>query len=275
LHGVWDSSDPIGSHVYAHTNLTEIDSALDLLWRNDITADKINLGIGFYGRSFQLKDSSCFSPGCDFAGAGKKGKCTATAGILSYAEIQDIISSTGATPVVDEEAAVNYMVYGGDNWVSYDDRATFQQKVDFANKRGLGGLLIWSIDMDDDQFSALKAVTGKTDILTTPAESHVYTGLEDIDKCYITDCGGSCKNGDKLMTHLNLKDKQGCPNASKNKGQRSCKHPTVYFFCSLQFLPSILWLDRSNKKRRYSEQVERNGALICQLTRLLSPIWLS
>lgn len=29
LHGVWDSSDPVGNQVLAHTNLTEIDQ---LIW---------------------------------------------------------------------------------------------------------------------------------------------------------------------------------------------------------------------------------------------------
>lgn len=50
-HGSWDSpSDNIGSYVFAHTNLTEIESALDLFWRNYVPANKINLGLGFYGR---------------------------------------------------------------------------------------------------------------------------------------------------------------------------------------------------------------------------------
>jgi chitinase len=31
LHGVWDSSNPIGNIVLSHTNLTEIDLALDLV----------------------------------------------------------------------------------------------------------------------------------------------------------------------------------------------------------------------------------------------------
>lgn len=31
LHGVWDSTDPIGNQVLAHTNLTEISDALDLV----------------------------------------------------------------------------------------------------------------------------------------------------------------------------------------------------------------------------------------------------
>lgn len=33
LHGTWDSTNPVGNHVLAHTNLTEIKQALDLFWR--------------------------------------------------------------------------------------------------------------------------------------------------------------------------------------------------------------------------------------------------
>lgn len=52
LHGTWDAGDPyIGSIVLAHTNLTEIDQALSLLWRNNINPAKVNMGLGFYGRS--------------------------------------------------------------------------------------------------------------------------------------------------------------------------------------------------------------------------------
>jgi chitinase len=59
LHGVWDGTDPyIGAVINAHTNLTEIDQALQLLWRNDIDPSKVNLGLAFYGRS-KLKPPSC------------------------------------------------------------------------------------------------------------------------------------------------------------------------------------------------------------------------
>lgn len=84
LHGVWDSDNPIGNQVLSHTNLTEIDLALDLFWRNDVEPSKIVLGLGFYGRSFKLSSPSCWKPGCDFSGPGSEGKCTKTAGILSY-----------------------------------------------------------------------------------------------------------------------------------------------------------------------------------------------
>ncbi|CAD0115050.1 unnamed protein product [Aureobasidium uvarum] len=143
LHGVWDGTNPIGSHVYAHTNLTEIDQAMDLFWRNDVDPKKINLGIGFYGRSFQLADSGCWKPGCTFKGGASEGACTKNSGTLSYKEIMQIIDQHNLTPYHDKEAAVKYVTWNEDQWVSYDDQETFQQKIQYANKLGLGGMLVW------------------------------------------------------------------------------------------------------------------------------------
>ena len=47
LHGTWDADDFIGAQVLAHTNLTEIGLALDLLSRNDVSPSKVNLGLAF------------------------------------------------------------------------------------------------------------------------------------------------------------------------------------------------------------------------------------
>ncbi|KAJ6032765.1 hypothetical protein N7540_003497, partial [Penicillium herquei] len=116
--------------------LTEIDLALDLFWRVEVDPSAIVLGLGFYGRSFQLSDTSCWKPGCAFSGPGAARKCTDTAGILSYREIQDIIEDAGGTAYLDEEAAVRYMIYNNDNWISFDDPGTFQQKIEYTNKMG-------------------------------------------------------------------------------------------------------------------------------------------
>ena len=163
LHGVWDSSNPIGNQVLAHTNLTEIDLALDLFWRVNVDPGKIVLGLGFYGRTFQLTDASCWKPGCTFTGPGAAGQCTQTPGILSYREVNDILTSTGATAYLDKDAAARYLVYGNSSWVSYDDAVTIAAKVAYANKMGLAGLMIWAVDLDDAKQTALKAVTGGAD----------------------------------------------------------------------------------------------------------------
>jgi chitinase len=42
-------------------------------------------------------------------------------------EIQNLISTTGVIPTWDKTAAVKYIVWNGDQWVSYDDADTFKQ----------------------------------------------------------------------------------------------------------------------------------------------------
>lgn len=65
IHGVWDRDIESIKNAYAHTNLTEINSGLELLWRNNINPSRVNLGLGFYGRSFTMESPSCLAAGMD------------------------------------------------------------------------------------------------------------------------------------------------------------------------------------------------------------------
>lgn len=156
LHGVWDRNNPMyvatsatgasyvlgkltrtsGSIVQGHTNLTEIKLALELFWRVDVAPEQVAMGFGFYGRSFQLSNPNCREPGCPFSGGARPGPCSNSSGILMYYEIQALLKQNpGLKPVHDQEAAINYLVFDNDQWVSYDDAVTFKQKVDWANSR--------------------------------------------------------------------------------------------------------------------------------------------
>ncbi|KAK0710667.1 hypothetical protein B0H67DRAFT_516214 [Lasiosphaeris hirsuta] len=166
IHGSWDSPEnQIGNIVLAHTNLTEIEDALNLFWRNDVPANRINLGIGFYGRTYKLVDGNCRTPGCNFIKGGTPGPCTDTEGVLSYNEISAIRKEFNVNPVHDKTAGVKYMHYNKDQWLSYDDAETIKSKVDFASSHGLRGLFVWAIDQDDDDHTALNAIVppGKFD----------------------------------------------------------------------------------------------------------------
>lgn len=45
LHGVWDKQSKfVGPYLATHTNLTEINLGLDLLWRAGVQANKVVLG---------------------------------------------------------------------------------------------------------------------------------------------------------------------------------------------------------------------------------------
>ncbi|KAL2807888.1 glycosyl hydrolases family 18-domain-containing protein [Aspergillus granulosus] len=198
LHGIWDLKNPIGSQVLAHTNLTEINNALDLLWRNNIDPGKVNMGLGFYGRSFQLADPACNKPGCLFKGGATPGPCTDESGILSFAEIMDIKDKYNLTPEYDQVNAVKYITWNGDQWVSFDDQVTFQQKIEFANSLGIGGLLIWAIDLDTPQLDALSGVIYPERLNFRADQSSGADNWEDVAEgwCYSTPCGTSgCKPG--------------------------------------------------------------------------------
>ncbi|KAK0613259.1 chitinase [Immersiella caudata] len=151
IHGTWDSTvKSIGSYAYAHTNLSEIDMGLELLWRNNVNPGRVNLGLGFYGRSFTMESPSCMNPGCPFknaTGAGA-GRCTGTPGVLSAGEINEIIKK-GGKQRFDEKDAVQIVTWDRDQWVSWDDAKTLKIKQDFANQRCLGGTMVWAIDLDD------------------------------------------------------------------------------------------------------------------------------
>ncbi|GJC84621.1 putative chitinase 10 [Colletotrichum liriopes] len=159
IHGSWDEdSDWIGPYVYAHTNLTEIKHGLDLLWRNGVPANKVNLGLAFYGRTYKLEDPNCDTPGCGFADPGTAGQCSGTPGYMSYQDIAYTINSNNPTPVYDEKEKVMYFKYRDDQWVSYDNEKTIREKVEFANDLGLRGLFIWAIDQDTMENDLLNAV---------------------------------------------------------------------------------------------------------------------
>ncbi|KOS36455.1 hypothetical protein ACN38_g12803 [Penicillium nordicum] len=170
LHGVWDSSNPIGSHVLGHTNMTEINQALDLLWRNDVPAKK-------HG--------------------DKKGACTDTKGILSYNEVVGIIAEDDIKPVYDKENAIKYLVWDENQWISYDDQQTFQQKIKLFNKKGLGGLLIWAIDQDTRNLDALRGVLYPEDVIMTDSmkDDTSYWESQHPGDCRTTECGKSCGPG--------------------------------------------------------------------------------
>ncbi|KAM3519834.1 hypothetical protein MY4038_009654 [Beauveria bassiana] len=151
LHGVWDSNNPM-----------RIALAAELLWRVGVKPSQVSLGFGFYGRAFTLQDSSCTKPGCPFKEGARPGVCTDTSGYLAYYEVQDILQKNPDIKVIhDKEAAVKYMAWDKDQWISFDDADTFKQKVEWADKIGFSGSLIWASDLDDYTWSAHKALLGR------------------------------------------------------------------------------------------------------------------
>lgn len=86
LHGAWDTDvKPLGSYIRSQTDITEIDKNLIPLWFDRVDPAKINLGMAFCGRTYELADPSCASMGYKFKfnTTGAAGECTGFSGVLS------------------------------------------------------------------------------------------------------------------------------------------------------------------------------------------------
>ncbi|KAL8788604.1 MAG: hypothetical protein Q9195_007199 [Heterodermia aff. obscurata] len=205
LHGTWDAQSIfVGPYIAPHTNITEIDAGLDLLWRAGVSADKVVMGEGWYGRSFTLKDPSCNTPNgiCQFTGGANAGPCSNAVGILDYQEIQDIIKSKNLNPVHDQKAGLKWISWDSNQWVSFDDEDTFKQKRDFANSRCLGGLMVWAMDQMDQTASNGFGPDGVTSSQQADANQQSADQQAGVT-CYTSACGEKCKKGTNQVAQMN------------------------------------------------------------------------
>lgn len=207
IHGVWDSSNRFtGPYVRPHTNLTEIDEGLSLLWRAGVSAANVVLGLGFYGRSFTLSDPSCTAPWCGFTQGGKAGECSAASGILTAAEISRIIEDKGLVAEYDEKAAVKWITWDSDQWVSFDDEETFVAKSTYAQGLGLSGTMVWAIDQGvfgttNEEYLGVNLNLKRAGLSTKDVVEY-QNYLDAGDTCYVTFCGESCKTGYTPTTQM-------------------------------------------------------------------------
>ena len=87
--------------------------------------------------------------------------------------------------------------YSGDEWVSFDDIDTIQQKTEYLKSMGLGGAMIWALDLDDfggscgtgEAYPLLKTVNRGLGILED-GKSSVKQALQSRRYNYITNIYG-------------------------------------------------------------------------------------
>lgn len=250
LHGAWDRDNKwLGPYLFAHTNLTEIQDAMDLLWRNKIPSKKVIMGTAFYGRAFTATSTSCMEPGCTFESAGNKGLCSRENGILLNSEIVDIIDEKGLTPTLYKEAGVK-VAHWDNQWVAYDDEDTLKLKVDFALGLGLGGVMVWAVSHDTPtrQFSnafSARAANRHGMILKIIDDSHhdQVQVRKTIDQCKWTNCGDGCPKGYQPTTRID--------NNKHSKGElmmdsTACENDLHILCCPETSMPTCGWYKHSN-----------------------------
>lgn len=145
LHGQWDAHNVwsqegcvTGNCLRSHVNLTETRQALVMITKAGVPGEKVIVGVTSYGRSFDMAQSGCWGPNCQFTGDrlnsnAKPGRCTGTPGYISNAEIDEIMTAEGSlqarsgrvvTSFIDTSSNTDVLVYDDNQWVGYMSERT-------------------------------------------------------------------------------------------------------------------------------------------------------
>lgn len=172
LHGQWDYGNAFtdagcsgGNCLRSDVNLTETMSALSMVTKAGVPANKIVVGVTSYGRSFQMTTAGCHTEMCTYTGPSSgayAGLCTQTSGYISNAEINGIIAGTGTvtsadgspvgitgTPLtyLDTNSYSNIVVYDDTQWIGYMDDSNKADRISLYQTYNLGGTADWAIDL--------------------------------------------------------------------------------------------------------------------------------
>lgn len=152
-HGQWDKQTGHVAPMYVHpldinpnfnTNFT-----INYWLQGGADPKKIILGMPMYGQSFSLAENTRHDLNSPTYGGGEAGEATRARGFLAYYEICENIQKKGWRVVRDRRGRMGPYAYASGQWVSFDDAYMIRHKSEFVRAMGLGGAMIWALDLDD------------------------------------------------------------------------------------------------------------------------------
>ncbi|XP_078500828.1 chitotriosidase-1-like [Lissotriton helveticus] len=151
FHGYWQNRTGHVSPLYRDRQRTaslphsSVDSAMRYWRDNGAPAEKLILGVPFYGQTFKLSSSDT-GVGAPISGHGAVSPYITEGSMWPYYEICKFRNE--ATTVWIEEQKVPYSFKGAE-WVGYDNTESIKLKVEYLKAKGFGGAMVWALDMDD------------------------------------------------------------------------------------------------------------------------------
>ncbi|MFI9454779.1 glycosyl hydrolase family 18 protein [Amycolatopsis sp. NPDC052450] len=150
--GAWAAQGPTAPHspLTSYPGIPQqgfnSDDAIQKLKAKGVPANKLLLGIGFYGRGWTGVTQD--TPGGTATGAAPG---TYEAGIEDYKILKNSCPSTGTI------AGTAYAKCGN-NWWSYDTPATINGKMGWTKNQGLGGAFFWELSGDTSNGELVSAM---------------------------------------------------------------------------------------------------------------------
>lgn len=135
-----------GHHTNLYSNQADLsksstDEGVRLYLEAGVPAEKLIVGAAFYSRMWK---------GVPDVNHGWMQMAQTTGGYgPDFTELKEsYINKNGFVRYWDDEAKAPYL-YDGDTFISYDDEQSLNEKVQYVNERGLGGIMYWEYSTDE------------------------------------------------------------------------------------------------------------------------------
>ncbi|XP_034108119.1 probable chitinase 2 [Drosophila albomicans] len=155
-HGSWDHKVGYNAPLMAPAvDPLSVQFTIDYLLKQGAPPSKLVLGLPFYGRSFKTALQGVLDDASD--GAGFQGPYTREDGFLGYNEICISLSNKTSGWTKEWDAQTSQMLACSERSVftqevkvvTFDSSRSIANKVKFAMRKRLAGVMVWSVDTDD------------------------------------------------------------------------------------------------------------------------------
>ncbi|KAM3566265.1 hypothetical protein ARSEF4850_000773 [Beauveria asiatica] len=156
MHGQWDYGNrwatpgcDEGNCLRSHVSTTETGSALVMITKAGVQANKVIIGMPLYGRSFKMAHEGCWGPDCHFVGPesrARPGRCTGTRGYISNFELREIMATADAEVHSSKDGDI--LVYDKTEWVAWMSPGMYRTRTDWVRGLNFGGTSDWAMDLD-------------------------------------------------------------------------------------------------------------------------------
>ena len=134
FYGTW--SNRAGHNAPLYASQESVDASMRFLMRRQkVPAEKLALGVPFYGRRFKAK--SLYGPSTGGDG-------------ITYKNIVPLFAETGWVRLFDDVSMSPYIKNDrSGEMVFFDDPESIARKCQYAREQGFRGVMIWSLGSDD------------------------------------------------------------------------------------------------------------------------------
>ncbi len=143
LHGIWDAYTDLHAPLYNNTDSSpqykaSVDSSIAAWTNASFPADKLVLGVPFYGYLFSLVPNVNNGLYQTYGGANS----------ISYqAIVNNYLNKPGFTRFFHSQSLTPWL-FNGSTFITYEDSQSIGYKTDYIKSKNLAGAMIWELSQD-------------------------------------------------------------------------------------------------------------------------------